>query len=60
MIAHAFNNGIQIVLIYFTGMDLSEFDEQGSDQLQWWMMPLSVGAMYLIYRSIIKNRKVVE
>ncbi len=60
IIAHAFNNGIQVVLIYFTGMDLSEFDEQGSDQLQWWMLPLSVGAMYLIYRSIIKNPKVVE
>jgi len=60
IIAHAFNNGIQVVLIYFTGMDLSEFDEQGSDQLQWWMIPLSVGAMYFIYRSILKNIKVVE
>lgn len=60
IIAHTFNNGIQVVLIYFTGMDLSEFDEHGSDQLQWWMIPLSVGAMYLIYRSVIKNRQVIE
>ncbi|HZV71859.1 MAG TPA: type II CAAX endopeptidase family protein [Saprospiraceae bacterium] len=60
MIAHAFNNGIQIVLIYVTGMDLSEFDEKGSSQLQWWMIPLSVGAMYLIYNSILKKRTAIE
>ncbi len=60
MIAHAFNNGIQVVLIYFTGMDLSEFDEKGSDQLQWWMIPLSVGIMFIIYRTIIKNRTAIE
>ncbi|MFZ1677296.1 MAG: type II CAAX endopeptidase family protein [Saprospiraceae bacterium] len=60
MIAHAFNNGIQIVLIYFTGMDLSEFDEKGTDQLQWWMIPLSVGAMFLIYNTITKKRTAIE
>lgn len=56
IIAHAFNNGIQIVLIYSMGMDLDAFEEQGSDQLEWWMIPLSVAAMYFIYRLIIKNR----
>jgi membrane protease YdiL (CAAX protease family) len=60
MIAHAFNNGIQVILIYFTGMELSEFDENGSDQLQWWMIPLSVGVMFLIYHFILKNRRALE
>ena len=60
MIAHAFNNGVQVLLIYSTGMDLSEFDAEGSDQLRWWMIPLSVGAMYLIHRSIMKNSKAFE
>ena len=60
IIAHAFNNGIQVILIYATGMDVTAFEEQGSDQLQWWMIPLSVGAMYIIYRSIIKNRLALE
>jgi hypothetical protein len=60
MVAHAFNNGIQVVIIYFTGMDLSKFDEQSTNQLQWWMLPLGVTAMYLIYRSILKNRNVIE
>jgi membrane protease YdiL (CAAX protease family) len=59
MIAHAFNNGIQIILIYATGMDLTQVDEKSSDQLQWWMIPISVIVMYLIYTSILKNRKPV-
>jgi membrane protease YdiL (CAAX protease family) len=60
IIAHAFNNGIQVLVIYFTGMDLSDFDEKNSDQLQWWMLPVGIGIMYLIYRAIIKNRLAVE
>ena len=60
IIAHAFNNGIQVALIYVTGMDISNFDEESSDQLEWWMIPLSITIMYLIYRSILKNRKVLE
>jgi len=60
MIAHAFNNGIQVALIYFTEMDISTFDEKNSDQLQWWMLPLSIGVMYLIYVSILKNRMASE
>jgi len=60
MIAHGFNNGIQVALIYFTGMDISTFDEKNSNQLQWWMLPLSIGVMYLIYTSILKNRRSIE
>ena len=60
MIAHAFNNGIQVILIYITGMDVSSFDETSSDQLKWWMIPLSIGAMYFLYNSILKNRRIRE
>jgi len=60
IIAHAFNNGVQVILIYVTGMDISNFDQESSDQLQWWMIPLSITIMYLIYTSILKNRKVLE
>jgi uncharacterized protein len=60
MIAHAFNNGIQIILIYATGMDVSKVDEASSDQLQWWMIPISVGVMYMLYTAILKNRNPVE
>lgn len=60
MLAHAFNNGIQIVLIYATGMDVTTFDEKSSDQLQWWMLPLSIAVMYFISTAIHKNRKVSE
>ena len=59
MIAHAFNNGIQIILLYVMKVDITEVDEMGSDQLQWWMIPMSVVVMYLVYNSILKNRKPV-
>lgn len=60
IIAHAFNNGIQVVLIYAMDIDLAAFEEQGSDQLKWWMIPLSVGVMYMMYWSIQKNRSALE
>lgn len=60
MIVHAFNNGIQVALIYITGMDVTAFDEESSGQLQWWMIPLSIAAMYIIYFSMLKNRQSIE
>ena len=60
MLAHAFNNGIQIVLIYATGMDVTTFDEKSSDQLQWWMLPISIVLMYFISTAIYKNRNLRE
>ena len=60
IITHAFNNGIQVVLIYSMGIDLDTFEQEGSDQLQWWMIPLSVGVMYVIYRLIIKSRNAIQ
>lgn len=60
IIAHAFNNGIQVMVIYYTGLDANTLDEQSSDQLQWWMIPLSVVVMYFMYSTILKSRKEIE
>ena len=60
MIVHAFNNGIQVVLIYTTGMDPTALDQEGSDQLQGWMILLSVVVMYVLYYQIVIKRKPVE
>lgn len=56
IIVHAFNNGLQVILIYAMDLDISTFDESGSDQLKWWMLPLSVAVMYAIYSTLIKVR----
>jgi membrane protease YdiL (CAAX protease family) len=60
IIAHTFNNGIQVILIYATGGDISTFDDTSSEQLEWWMIPLSIGIMYLLYTAILKNRRISE
>jgi membrane protease YdiL (CAAX protease family) len=59
IVAHAFNNGVQIALIYFTGMDISQVDEQSS-QLEWWMLPLSIGIMYFLTLRILKSNRVAD
>jgi uncharacterized protein len=60
IIAHAFNNGIQVIVIYYTGIDATSLDEESSNQLQWWMIPMSVAVMYFIYSTILKSRKNIE
>lgn len=60
IIAHAFNNGIQVAVIYATGMDLSTFDQESSGQLYAWMIPLSVGLMFLVYSAIRFKRNHVQ
>jgi membrane protease YdiL (CAAX protease family) len=59
IIAHAANNGAQVILIYATGMDVSEVDEH-TNQLQVWMIPLSVIAMFFIAQTIYKQKQVVK
>ncbi len=60
IIAHAFNNAIQVCMIYITDMDISTIDQQSSDQLKWWMIPLSLVVMFFIYTIIKKNRPPIE
>lgn len=60
IIVHAFNNGIQIIIVYFTKVDIATMDSDSNDQLQMWMLPLSVAAMYFTYRAIIKKTRSIE
>jgi len=60
IIAHAFNNGVQVLMIYVTDIDISTIDQQSSDQLKWWMVPISLVVMYFIYTLIKKNQKPIE
>lgn len=60
IIAHAFNNGVQVLMIYVTDIDISTFDQQSSDQLKWWMVPLSLLVMYFIFSLIKKYRPPIE
>lgn len=60
MIVHAFNNGIQVILIYAMGVDIDEFEGGTSDELTWWMIALSVIAMYFFYQQILKKKQPVE
>jgi len=53
---HAFNNGLQVVLLYATGMPIDEFDQQSTDALAWWTAPVGCLLMFLVYRQIRKSR----
>lgn len=56
IIAHAFNNGMQVIAIYAFGLDLETVDQEGSEHLTWWMIVLSVTAMFGIAQLISKYR----
>lgn len=56
IIAHMINNGIQVFFIYSMGVDIDEFEEAGSQELQWWMIILSVVAMYFFHNLILKKK----
>lgn len=60
IIAHAFNNGVQVLMIYVTDIDVSTIDQQSSDQLKWWMIPISLIVMYFIFRTIKKYQQPIE
>jgi membrane protease YdiL (CAAX protease family) len=60
IIAHAVNNGMQVILLYVTDMEIDDVEQQGSGQLTWWMLPLSIGLMYWLALRIHKNRKPLE
>lgn len=44
--AHAFNNGIQVLAVYFMDVDINEIDESSMEMIQWWM---TLVALLLIY-----------
>nr|MDQ3017849.1 CPBP family intramembrane metalloprotease [Bacteroidota bacterium] len=60
MIVHAFNNGIQIFLIYTMGIDMDEFEGGNSEDLTWWLIVISIVGMYFIYLQIRKNKQPLE
>ncbi len=60
IIVHAFNNGIQVILIYAMDLDIEEFEGGTSDELTWWMIALSVISMYFFYQQILKKKQPVE
>jgi membrane protease YdiL (CAAX protease family) len=53
--AHAFNNGLQVAIIYATGMDVTEFDRQSTDTLPVWLALPGTLLMYFLYRQLIKR-----
>jgi membrane protease YdiL (CAAX protease family) len=53
--AHAFNNGLQVAIIFATGMDVTEFDRQSSDTLPIWLALPGALLMYVLYRQLLKR-----
>lgn len=53
--AHAFNNGLQVAIIFATGMDVTEFDRQSTDTLPAWLALPGTLLMYVLYRQLVKR-----
>ncbi len=56
MLVHAVNNGMQVSVLYFTGIDLSDVEQEPSMPLNAWIIILSVAVLYLCYTMITKSK----
>jgi membrane protease YdiL (CAAX protease family) len=56
IIVHAVNNGAQVSVLYFTGVDLSNVNEESSMPVSGWIIILSVSMLYVCYLVLKKYR----
>lgn len=56
IIVHAFNNGMQVAVLYFTGVDLSAVEQEPTMNLNGWVITVSVVILYAASQLIIKQR----
>jgi membrane protease YdiL (CAAX protease family) len=54
---HAVNNGMQVSVLYFTGVDLSAAEQQSTMELNTWVILISVGILFLCSQMILKSRQ---
>jgi membrane protease YdiL (CAAX protease family) len=54
---HFVNNGFQVSVFYFTGTDLSEVSAQDAIEPTWWLILLSIGAMFILSEGIRNSKK---
>ncbi len=57
IIVHAVNNGMQVAILYFTGVDLSDVEQETTMPLNAWIIVGSVFVLYLCYNMITKSRQ---
>jgi CAAX protease family protein len=57
IIIHFINNGVQVGVLYFSGVDLSQMDEQASEKIEWWVVLLSTALLYAASHQLIKMTK---
>ena len=56
ILAHAFNNGFQVCVLYFSGIDLSDMENEQQMALNGWWITGSVVILYLCYRVLRKPK----
>jgi len=54
IIVHFINNGVQVGALYFSGIDLSQIEETGSDKIEWWVVLISTAVLFTASHLLIK------
>lgn len=60
IIIHFINNGVQVSVLYFSGMDLSQIDESSSGKIEWWVVILSTAVLFIASHFLIKMTSTSE
>lgn len=54
IIIHFLNNGVQVGVLYFSGVDLSQIDDSSTEKIEWWVVILSTVVLFMASHLLIK------
>ena len=54
IIIHFLNNGVQVGVLYFSGVDLSQIDDSSTENIEWWVVILSTAVLFMASHLLIK------
>lgn len=57
IIVHAVNNGLQVSVLYFTGVDLSAVEQEPGMPLNVFVIILSVAVLFICYEMLTKQKR---
>lgn len=57
IVVHAFNNGLQVSVLYFSGIDLSDMEQEPAMPSSIWLVLLSAVVFFLCYRLLTQRKQ---
>jgi membrane protease YdiL (CAAX protease family) len=60
ILVHFINNGFQVAVLYYSGIDLSQVEEAGTEKIEWWVVLLATIVLFGASQLLIKITKATD